>query len=365
MQIFFSLSPCWGGLITLASYNRFHNNCLKDSLVIAIGNCLTSFFAGFVIFGIVGFMAHELGVPVSEVAAQGAGLAFVAYPEAVARLPISPVWSFMFFFMLLTLGLGTQFTLIETVVTTITDTFQDRLRHRKPMVLMAVCTFMYFAGLMMCTNAGMYILQLMDNYCASFSACIIGFTEITVIAYVYGADRWLDDVKVMLGDYPYPKWLWKSLWCFITPSLILLLLIFSWIDMKPTQYGSYVYPEWATAVGWSLSMFSVSAIPIVAAYKVFSYDGPLTYWQWAKILTQPTGDWGPKLQVHRMETHSPKHTDSQVPLAGQFEDNDSNSSDDIASSPRYKGRYMLPTDDPSDSDTGLRLKIPSYGETNF
>lgn len=39
--------------------------------MVSIGNCLTSFFAGFVIFGIIGFMAHELGLPVDKVAVQG------------------------------------------------------------------------------------------------------------------------------------------------------------------------------------------------------------------------------------------------------------------------------------------------------
>ena len=35
----------------------------------------------------------------------GAGLVFVAYPEAVSRMPLAPFWSVCFFFMLLTVGI--------------------------------------------------------------------------------------------------------------------------------------------------------------------------------------------------------------------------------------------------------------------
>lgn len=51
---------------------------------------------------------------------------------------------------------------------------------------------------------------------------------------------------------------------------------------------------------------------------------------------KPTAEWGPKLQHHRVETHAPKHTDSQVPLTlpnydPDAEDNDFENSKNFGS----------------------------------
>ena len=56
-QIFFSLSVGYGGQLALSSYNRFHNNCARDALIVGVCNSLTSVFAGLVVFAILGNLA--------------------------------------------------------------------------------------------------------------------------------------------------------------------------------------------------------------------------------------------------------------------------------------------------------------------
>lgn len=108
VQIFYSVGMAWGGLITMASFNKFNNNCYRDAMIVPLINCGTSVFAGLVIFSVLGFMSYETGVDIDKVVTQGPGLTFVAYPEAVSKLPISPLWAVLFFLMLFTIGLDSQ-----------------------------------------------------------------------------------------------------------------------------------------------------------------------------------------------------------------------------------------------------------------
>jgi solute carrier family 6 amino acid transporter-like protein 5/7/9/14 len=133
------------------NYYSCSSSLNRDSLIVAISNILTSFFAGLVIFSVIGFLAHELQVEVKKVVDQGAGLAFIVYPEVVTRLPVSPLWSLLFFVMLLTLGLDSQFALMETVTTAILDRFPS-LRDYKIWVVLIVAMFGYFGGLIFTTN---------------------------------------------------------------------------------------------------------------------------------------------------------------------------------------------------------------------
>ncbi|XP_045492639.1 sodium- and chloride-dependent glycine transporter 1-like isoform X2 [Colias croceus] len=293
VQIFFALSPAWGGLITLSSYNKFSNNCYLDSLIVAVSNIATSFFAGLVIFSVIGFLAHELHVSVDRVVDQGAGLAFIVYPEVVTRLPLSPLWSILFFFMLLTLGLDSQFALMETVTTAILDRFPN-FRERKVWVVLTVAVFGYLGGLIFTTNSGMYWLQLMDKYAANWSVLIIAIGECILIAWIYGAEKFCHDIERMIGRQS-KTWLcfWSTMWRGITPAALIFILAFNWIEYKPATYGHYVYPMWADAVGWIIGMLPILVVVLMAIDKICTGPDDLTIMQKARFLSQPTDEWGP------------------------------------------------------------------------
>ncbi|VDP61727.1 unnamed protein product [Schistosoma mattheei] len=119
-QIFFSLGPGFGVLLALSSYNKFHNNCYRDAMITSFINCATSFVSGFVVFSVLGYMCFRMGKTMEDVANEGPGLVFIAYPEAIATLAGSTFWAIIFMLMLITLGLDSTVSISIIIILTLT-----------------------------------------------------------------------------------------------------------------------------------------------------------------------------------------------------------------------------------------------------
>uniref|UniRef100_A0AAR2M230 Transporter n=1 Tax=Pygocentrus nattereri TaxID=42514 RepID=A0AAR2M230_PYGNA len=301
-QIFFSLSIAWGGLTALASYNKFHNNCYKDSIIVCITNCSTSIFAGFAIFSILGHMAHVYGKPVSEVAQAGFGLAFIAYPDALSKLPISPLWSILFFFMLITLGLDSQFAGIEVITTCLQDAYPKVLKAKRGLITVLICIVLFLLGLPCVTGAGIYWVNLIDTFCAGWILLVAGLLEVFGLSCIYGGNRFIKDIEMMIGTKHALFWIWwRACWFFITPVVLLVILGWSLYTFTAPTYGSVEYPQWGIALGWCMTVFCLVWIPIVAVWKLVKASG--NPWQRLKSVCSPTKDWGPYLECHRNERY--------------------------------------------------------------
>ncbi|XP_062570938.1 sodium- and chloride-dependent glycine transporter 1-like [Saccostrea cucullata] len=296
VQIFYSVGMAWGGLITMASFNKFNNNCYRDAMIVPLINCGTSVFAGLVIFSVLGFMSYETGVDIDKVVTQGPGLTFVAYPEAVSKLPISPLWAVLFFLMLFTIGLDSQFGMFETMTSAFVDEFPGLLKNRKVLFTAFFCFIEFLLGIPCIMEGGIYVLQIMDWYCATFSLMLLSLTECVVIAWIYGADRFYKDIELMIGYQP-GIW-WKICWKFITPITITFIWLFSVTQLSPVTYGDYEYPDGAIVFGWMLGLVSLVPVPVCALIAILREEGNLL--QRIKKLVHHTDDWGPAVEKHRV-----------------------------------------------------------------
>ncbi|GCB67228.1 sodium- and chloride-dependent neutral and basic amino acid transporter B(0+)-like [Scyliorhinus torazame] len=302
-QIFFTLSLGSGSSITLSSYNKFHNNCYRDTIIVCVVNCATSVLSGFAIFSILGHMAHVQDKHVSEIAQSGFGLAFIVYPEALAQLPWATVLSFLFFFMLLTLGLDSQFATLETFMTILLDQFPNFLRSKRFYLTVTVCLISYILGLVCITQAGIYWLNLMDHFCAGLVLIMSALLEIIGLCWIYGVNRFIKDIEMMIGKRSWLFWLWwRVCWNFISPCLLAVILIWSLAVFSPPTYGSIEYPLWATVLGWLTAIFCFMWIPIVAIVRTVQAPGSTLYKKISSAC-KSAPDWGPYLEQHRGERY--------------------------------------------------------------
>ncbi|XP_065821147.1 sodium- and chloride-dependent GABA transporter 2-like isoform X3 [Labrus bergylta] len=289
-QVLFSYGVASGTIITLGSYNKVKNNCYRDSLWLCMLNSSTSFVAGFAVFSALGYMAHKQEVPINMVVESGPGLAFIAYPQAVAMMPLPQLWAACFFVMLILLGLDTLFAGLETITSSVIDMFPEQMRKpwRREIFLMFFCSAGFIIQISLTTQGGVYLFQLIDYYAAN-GACIlfVSFVQCMAVGWAFGAEQMCDAVKEMTGQRP--SIIFHLCWRYFTPLICMVCFICSFLDYQPLKSsGGHAYPDWAYYLGWCMALSSVIAVPIWAIYKIFLTQGTLR--QRLTVLWHPVKD---------------------------------------------------------------------------
>ncbi|KAG5316935.1 S6A17 protein, partial [Acromyrmex heyeri] len=326
-QVFYSFGLAFGSLIAFGSYNTPDNHCVRDVILVSVCNAFTAIYASVVIFAILGFKAmsnvdkcvvsardtliqngllanstsfsledYELFMSNSynssmnltmkscslskelDNAAEGTGLAFIIFTQAIVELPGAPFWSCIFFMMLLALGLGSQIGLLEGMLCVIfeIDLFK---RIKKQYITGVVCVVCFFVGLIFCTGAGEYWLKMFDSFAGTIGLVIVALMEMISVIFVYGHEKFTKDIEEMTGYKPGAYW--QITWRFLAPIIMLCILVFSVISMfiKKPQYSAWnaatgeavptSYPGWVLGIAVVIILAGIAPIPIVFLLRRF------------------------------------------------------------------------------------------------
>uniref|UniRef100_A0A3P9LHX7 Transporter n=1 Tax=Oryzias latipes TaxID=8090 RepID=A0A3P9LHX7_ORYLA len=336
-QVFYAFSLAWGGLISFSSYNPVHNNCMQDAVILSAVTGLTSIYAATVTYSIIGFRATQnydncvnenimaltntfdlpemsinssnydealsqlnssypdaflgLGIQTCDLqkllseGVEGTGLAFIVFTEAITKMPGSPAWSVLFFFMLFCLGLSTLFGNIEGVVAPLTDLNVLPKNWPQEVLTGATCVVSFIISLLFAQHSGIYWVTLFDNFAGSIPLLTIGLFEMIAVVYIYGIDRFNEDIEFMIGHKP--SLYWQISWRFISPIILLVILVFYLVTQTQQELTYLVwdpssaefpgltsvpYPSWISSIIFLLAGVPSLIVPMYALCRlVFVY----------------------------------------------------------------------------------------------
>ncbi|QVQ51110.1 sodium-dependent transporter [Spiractinospora alimapuensis] len=233
-QVFFSMSIGFGIMITYASYLRRKADLTGNAFVVGLANSSFELLAGIGIFATLGFMALQVDAPVQGVVEQGVGLAFIAFPQVIATMPLGGLFGVLFFLSLAVAGITSLISIMQVVVAALQDRFGLR-RLTATLIgggVPAVISLAVYP-----TDQGLTLLDVADRFINQYGIVAAALVQVVVVAW---ALRRLPDLQGHIEEYSSIRltlW-WKICLGVITPIVLTLLIATNlWTEFSEPYEG--------------------------------------------------------------------------------------------------------------------------------
>jgi len=256
-QVFFSMTVAFGVMITYASFLHRKSDINNNALIIGLADLATSFVAGIAVFATMGALALKTGQPVDKVleGSESLGLAFVAFPEALAQLPWWPnVFAVVFFIALLLLGIDSAFSMTEAVLASVID----KTGWKRQGVLLAMSLTGFSVGLLYTTRGGLLWLGTVDDAMNNgfLGIIFVGLMECIVLGWAYDVRKLRKHANAR-SDWRIGLW-WEWSIRAVAPGVLLVMLVWNIHSEVKAPEGFLMNPEgqliWHNVLGLAVSV---------------------------------------------------------------------------------------------------------------
>ena len=189
-QTFFSLSLGMGILVTYASYYPKNTDLPRTSMIVAFTSLFVAVLVGLIIFPAVkSFGLEKEGL-------EGATLIFVTLPEVFGRISYSPLWSSLFFVLLLVAAITSTVSISEVAIAFLIDRFGMKRRNAVlttllPLLVLSPLCSLSLGPLKGFTLFGMTIFDFLDNFATNILLPIVSIGTCLYVGW-FGPKRLLD-----------------------------------------------------------------------------------------------------------------------------------------------------------------------------
>ena len=246
-QIFFSLSICFGIMVTYASYLKRDTDLTGSGLVVGFANSSFELLAGIGVFAALGFMAQAGGKEVSEVATSGIGLAFIAFPAIIDQAPMGSLLGVLFFGSLLFAGVTSLISILEVIIAAV----QDKLHWGRVVSTIAVCVPMALLSIVLFgTTTGLPILDVLDKFVNNFGIVAVAFFSLVAMANGKYLPALAEHINRTSSFKDGKMWVLVS--GILTPVVLGYMLFRELVTIIKEGYENY--PDWfVNTFGWGMA----------------------------------------------------------------------------------------------------------------
>lgn len=229
-QIFFTLSIGFGIMVAYGSYLPRETDIPTSAFFAAMGNCVFSVFAGLAVFAAIGMLAHQQDLDLTEILTierdierlhqlrnsdpiafqaekehyesllkqnqrnlefQGQmntfGLLFKTYPAILTEMGgvTGRLFGVTFFLSLFVAGISSSVSIIEAFFAALYDQF----KCEREKTVAALCAVAFLLGIVFCTQAGIFWLDLVDHFITTYGLVIVGICEALIVGWILPAKR--------------------------------------------------------------------------------------------------------------------------------------------------------------------------------